>query len=279
MIDAALKVKDFDEIDNVKVRSYAFRMLGITAILDEDYNKAEESLLKAQEVLSESDDELFTECYRAINDSWLSRVYFETGRFDECREMLDRWDGNSMFEQDVYREILLRDLIIPYYQVRCMYQIAMIYEGSEGEAYSDVRERESEISEICKTFIDICEESGYMKTELYTLLLLQSQYPPVSPEAKALVFENLQKVYDQLFNEQNISYANVIDGTVLNSMQDMVEAEQEYLLYVRRNRLIALTIIVGIVFLAMITIFITQRKTEGIRLHKVFDKYTTRLYN
>ncbi len=97
--------------------------------------------------------------------------YLETGRFDECREMLDKWEGNPMFDQDIYREILLRDLIVPYYQVRCMYEIAMIYE--DGAAKADIMEKESELEAIFRDFIDICEENGYMKTELYTLLRLQ----------------------------------------------------------------------------------------------------------
>ena len=47
MIDAALNIKDFDTIENLQVKSYAFRMLGIMGILDEEYDKAEEYLLKA----------------------------------------------------------------------------------------------------------------------------------------------------------------------------------------------------------------------------------------
>ncbi len=146
-------------------------MLGIMATLDEKYDDAEAYFGKAQDALDKSDSEIFEECYRAINDICLGRIYFETGRFDECRQMLDKWEGNPMFDQDIYREILLRDLIVPYYQVRCMYEIAMIYE--DGAAKADIMEKESELEAIFRDFIDICEENGYMKAELYTLLRLQ----------------------------------------------------------------------------------------------------------
>ncbi len=41
MIDTAIEIEDFDAIENLQVKSYAYRMLGVMAIQDEDYEKAE----------------------------------------------------------------------------------------------------------------------------------------------------------------------------------------------------------------------------------------------
>ncbi|SFN95860.1 hypothetical protein SAMN04487831_105152 [Pseudobutyrivibrio sp. UC1225] len=46
--------------------------------------------------LDQSHTNIYEETYRAINDAWLARVYVETGRFDECREKLDKWEGHDM---------------------------------------------------------------------------------------------------------------------------------------------------------------------------------------
>ncbi len=264
MIDDALKIKDFEDIENLQVKSYAFRMLGIMAILDEEYESAEEYLEKAQDVLDQSNTGIFEDSYRAIDDAWLGRVYVEMGRFEECQEKLDKWEGHPMFNQDIYREIMLRDFIIPYYQVKCMCQTGMIYEGRDVMSYRDLVDKESKVGAIHKAFVDICEANGYKKTELYTLLRLQKKYPPKGAEAQEQMFNNLQRLYDELFAEQNSTYAYVIDGTVLNSMQEMDKYEQQEKFFVRRRRSIALAVITAIVLFAAVTIFILNSRVDGL---------------
>ena len=264
MIEAAEQVRDFDEIENLQVKSYGFRMLGIMGILDEDYDRAEENLQKAQDVLSESHTGIFEGSYEAINDIWFARVYAETERFDECMEKLDKWEGNPMFTSDVYREILLRDLIIPYYQAKCMCRIGMVYESIADTKGEELEEMESQAAPIFAEFMDICDENGYKKTELYTLLRLQSKYPPMGKEAREQMFFALQRLYDELFEEQNVTYASVIDGTVLNSMSEMEKYEQQEKFSVRRRRSIAIAIIAAIVVLAAVTIFILNSRVDGL---------------
>ena len=54
-------------------------------------------------MLDESHTGIFEDSYRGIDDAWLARVYFETERFDECMEKLDKWEGHSMFTR-IYTE-------------------------------------------------------------------------------------------------------------------------------------------------------------------------------
>jgi len=280
MMDAALSVEDFDDISNLQVKSYAFRMLGIMNILDEDYDSAEKNLDKAQEILDLTETELYTESYSAIDDTWLARVYVETGRYDECREKLDKWEGNGMFTQDIYREILLRDLIIPYYQVKCMYQTAMAYEPDKKAPAESVAEKEAEAGVYYKAFVDMCEANGYKKTELYTLIRLQDKYPPVSEGAREAMYMNLQRLYTELFDEQNKTYANVIDTTVLNSMDEMDKYEKNERYLIGRRRLIVLSIIAVIVVLVVLVIFLLRSRVDGLTKllnRKAFNRALSRM--
>jgi diguanylate cyclase (GGDEF)-like protein len=264
MVEAATAIEDFDEIENLQVKSYAFRMLGIMAILDNDFDKAEANLEKAQEVVALSNTGIFEECYKAIDDVWLGRVYVETGRFDECSDKLDQWEGNPMFSQDIYRQILLRDLIIPFYQVKFLNTAAIIYQDADSLSKEELLEREEKVGAVFNEFMDICEENGYKKTELYTLLKMQKEYPPVSEEALAPMYENLDRLYNELFNEQNITYANLIDSTVLNSINEMEEIELQERSWLRRRRLFVMAAIVIAIVLTTLLIFLLYSRLDGL---------------
>ena len=166
--------------------------------------------------------------------------------------------------QDIYREILLRDFIIPYYQAKCMCQTAMIYEDRGVISYQDLMAQESKVGAIYKEFVDICEENGYQKTELYTLLRLQKKYLPISSAAQEKLYDDLTRLYNELFDEQNDTYAYVIDGTVLNSMSEMDKYEEQQRFFVRRRRTIAFAVIAAIIVLAAVTIFILNSRVDGL---------------
>ncbi len=270
MVDAAAKIEEFDNIENLQIKSYAFRMMGIMAILNNDYDDAEECLEKSQEIVSLSNTGIFEECYRAINDVWLARVYVETDRFEECRKKLETWEGNPMFEQDVYREILLRDLIIPYYQVKCICSTAEVQHDSGKISAEEKSRMEEALTDSYIEFFDICEENDYKKTELYTLIKLQNEYPPTSEEAQKQLFMTLQQLYNELFEEQNITYANAIDSTVFNSISEMEKFEISQRETTRRRRFIAIIIILIIVILATLIIGILNSKVDG--LTKLFNR-------
>ena len=280
MVEAAQKIRPFDDIEDIQIKSYAFRMQGILATLDGNYDQAEKDLIKANEIVDLSNYGYFEDCYRAIDDVWLGRVYTETGRYDECKEKLDKWDGNPMFTQDIYREILLRDLIIPFYQVKCMYSTALIYQDKESATEDELIKKESEVGVVYKEFVEVCEENDYKKTELYTLLKLQKEYPPVSKEASEPLAANIQRLYNDLFNEQNIAYANAIDSTVLSSIMEMGEYELSQKSLLNRRRVTAFTIIAALVVVTAMLVILLNSRIDGltkIQNRKMFNRALARI--
>lgn len=264
MIDVAQSVEDFDDIQSLQIRSYAFRMLGIMAILNGEYEDAEKYLLKSQDIVNISDTGIYEESYRAINDVWLARVYYETGRFDECKENLDRWEGHGIFTTDVYREIFLRDLIIPYYQVKCMLETCLVFEDKDSLSAKELEEKEMEVAEGLEEFMTLCDENGYKKTELATLLQLQSEYPPSSEYVRNLLYTKLQELYDELFDDQNSTYASLIDSTVLDAktvMEDKVLYEKRV---ARRRRYTVIFSAVMVLIITAFVVIISNSRVDGL---------------
>ena len=260
MLGHAFDVEPFDEIEDLQIRSYAYRMLGIMAIFDEDYSAAEEYLEKSQSIIDMSNTNVFEEAYTAINDVWLARVYVDTGRYKECHEKLDKWEGHAMFTTEVYRQIMLRDLIVPFYQTKVFLAAAEIINGAEDMNDGKREERELQIAEYLQQFMNLCDENGYEKAELSTILKLQSDYPPTSDKVRTNLFAVVNRLYTVLFDNQNITYANVIDSTVTDSKSEMAKNELLNKQYVRRTEIILFSVlVVTVVIIIFIMILLNNR--------------------
>ncbi len=264
MIDKAESIKRFDDIEDLQIRSYAFRMLGIMKIQSEDYETAEEFLDKAQELVDMSHTGVYEEAYTAINDVWLAKVYVETGRYDECREKLDKWEGHVMFTTDVYRQIMLRDLIIPFYQAKSLLQAAEIFEGADNFDGDEFSKKEHEVADAIEDFMKLCEENGYEKAELSTILELQKKYPPTDENIRSEMYAIVNRLYTKLFDNQNVAYANVIDNMVEDSKLEMNKAEIMESQVYKRTRLIILSILVVIVVFIILAVIIFNSRFDGL---------------
>lgn len=272
MIDHAMEVRDFDDIEDLQIRSYAFRMLGIVAIFNEDYSAAEEYLTKAQELVDMSHTNVYEEAYTAINDAWMARMYVDTGRYDQCREKLDKWEGHAMFTTDVYRQIMLRDLIIPYYQTKVFLAAAEIINEAKEKDNKTREERELLIADYLEEFIQLCEENGYQKAELSTILKIQADYPPRNEMVRTKLFAILNDLYTELFDNQNLIYANVIDDTVIDSKAEMAKTELLRKQLVRRTELILFSVLVVTVVIIIFVVILLNNRYDA--LTGVFNRRT-----
>ena len=274
MVDSAIEIEDFDAIDSLQIKSYAYRMLGMMAILDENYSMAEEYLNKSQDTVDQSNTNIYEETYRAINDTWLARVYVETGRFDECREKLDKWEGHDMFYTDVYREIMLRDLIIPYYQAKCILVVADKVDKKTATR-EEYQANEKTIDDQFEEFVALCDENGYEKAELNTLLRILKDFPPENKERRENLYETVDSLYNKLFVSQNISYTGVIDNMVADSKAEMIKEEDSKRKIKERYRIIFLgSIAVGLFVLSCFVMLLNSRY-DGLTLllnRKVFTR-------
>ncbi|SDB24474.1 diguanylate cyclase (GGDEF) domain-containing protein [Pseudobutyrivibrio sp. YE44] len=242
MMDKAQAIRPFDEIQSLQIKSYAYRMLGIMELQKLNYNEAETYFLDSQRILENSNTGIFEESYLAMSDVWLARVYEETGRLPKCKEILDKWDGNDMFTTDVYRKIFLRDFIIPYYQAKCYYLCAENIKERSNPTTMDSDAREQAVLNYLNEFMTLCSENDYEKAELYTLLKIQREYPTKNEAIREKLYTILDELYRSMFNQQNLTYAGVIDDMVQDSMNEMRNNE-----YIEKQRIkrTELTLVVG----------------------------------
>ena len=280
MMEAAYRIKQFEDIEDLQIKSYAFRMKGIMAIQQEDFEKAEEYLTISQETINQSHTGIYEDSYTIINDAWFARVYYETGRYDECAEKLAKWEGHDIFYTDIYREIFLRDLIIPFYQVKCLLTTARAINDSDAVGEDAERIKEQQVFAAFEEFMALCEENGYQKTELNTVLKMQKDFPPVTEKSKEAMLDVLRRLYAELFDEQNLMYASVIDSMVTDSMSEMDKLEETRKNYLNRSRFAAISSIAIILVLINLALMVLNSRIDGLtRLfnRRAFNRTSSRL--
>ncbi len=280
MLDCAYEITPFDEITDLQIKSYAYRMTAVCKIYDQDYDGAEKDLLKSQAMLAESNTNVFEEEYMGMNDVWLARIYAETGKLDECASILNKWDNHEMFTTDIYRQMFLRDFIIPYYQAKCYYLCADIMIKRENETDVDIENKEQIILDYLHEFMDICRDNGYEEAELYTLLKIQKDYPIKSERIESQLYSILNKLYESMFHLQNVTYTTVINNIVDDAYQELIDMEINHQRTVRRLQFITfLSFSFGIVLLIFI-ILVYNNRFDGLTnllTRKVFDQDLKRI--
>ena len=271
MIDKAKAVKPFEDLENLQVKSYAYRMLAIMDIYYGNYEAAEKELLTSQDIVAKSNTGIYEEAYVAINDRYLARTYIEQGRYDEAETLLDSYKDSHFFGMTAYREIMLRDFIIPYYQVCCFLEVAKNYHDGIEDTDAQVRTADSTIND----FINVCEEEGYEKTALNTLLEIQKKYPTDNDYIKTTMVNKMYGLYSSLFNQQNASYASVISSQVSDSMASMDEEVKLAEANRRKTQLIVISILLVFVIITMGISIIINSWYDGLTqlfTRKVFNK-------
>ena len=274
MLDYAMEVQPFEEIEDLKVKSYAYRMLGVLNIFKLNYNEAETYLLTSQKILNQSHSGLFEEEYSAMNDVWLARIYEETGRLPKCRDNLEKWENHDMFTSPIYRKLILRDFIIPYYQTRCYYLCAENIKERNGSSKFDTEARENAVIEYLNEFMDLCEENDYEKAELYTLLKIQKEYPTKNETIQNELYSVLNQLYATLFNQQNITYTEVVSNIVDDAHAELVDEANLHQTNVKKTNLaILLGSILGLILLSFVILIYNNRfdALTGLLTRRVFN--------
>lgn len=264
VIEEAQKIKAFDDIEDLQIKSYAFRVLAMLAIQDNDYQAAEEYLNKSQEIVAMSHTGVYEEAYVAINDIWLAKVYVETERYAECREKLEKWADSDMMTSDVYRIIFLRDMVIPFYHVDALLRAAEIFNSSVNFSQKDIEDKEERVVDALQDFITVCNENGYEKAELKTILELQQKYPPTSSKVRYNINSIVNSLYAELFENQNIAYVNAIDNMIDESKFEMSKTERVRLQTYRRTRIIIVSIVFVIVIILVLSVIILNSRYDGL---------------
>jgi len=212
-LEKAKNICDFDDIERLEVRSYAYRL---EAIIDEYYGrleKAEENLLKSKEIINQSTTGIYEEPYRAMIDANLAKVYIGQERYEEAQAIIDYHEGSELFTQDIYREVLVRDFIIPYYEAKCVLAAKSL--------------SNDEIKEVIDEFIDYCQSYGYEKNELNLLLYLMKNVPSEDPEKNEEVYQIINETYEKAMNNESQYATTLVNGQVESSIEAMAREQRE----------------------------------------------------
>ncbi len=276
MLDAARTVREFDKIENAQVKSYAYRMQGILQTAAEEYDAAEESINKALEVAENSDTGTFEDSYIAITDASLAMLYAKSGRYEESRAIIEKHKDSPYFTQEVYRVVLLRDFVIPYHETKCYLSVAEIWDDYAGVMTDEIRKKTNESKEIIDEFINVCEENGYEKHELNTLLVLENDFPAMDGEIQEQLHQHFDRLYTKLFEAQNSEYAHIINSQLIDSKIEMAaivngKKEKTYKNFIGSCLFLALmVIIIGL------TVLIMRSRVDGLSLlftRKTFNSH------
>ena len=264
MIEAARELRPFEEIENPQIRSYAYRIQGINSFLKYNYNDAETYLNESIRVLDEDGTESYKEEYTAMSDVWLARIYEETGRLPKCKEKLDKWEDNYMFTTDIYRNIYLRDFIIPYYQAKCYYLCAENIKERNAPSSMDTEARAQAVIVFLRDFMKLCEENNYEKAELYTLLKIQKEYPTKNQEIQSELTYVCNRLYDTLFKQQNLTYSNVVGSIIDDANNELAINNTNHLKQIQK---IKICITIGAIFsfiIAFLILLLNSSRFDGL---------------
>ncbi len=237
MIDSAKEVEPFEEIESLQIKSYAYRMQGILYIFRGEYIAAEEYLKRSLDVTAHSDTGVFEDAYEAITEVWLARVYFEAGRREECEQILHKYENSPIFDMESYREIMIRDFVIPYEETKCLFIISGIWDKYDGVETSELEEELVASAALIEDFIKVCEENGYEKHEFAVLMRLQSDYPAESLRINDDMYANLKRLYRLLLSRQNDSYSEIIGSQIEDSIYE-TESDEASVNRKRRREII-----------------------------------------
>ncbi len=272
VIAKAQELRPFDEIENVQIKSYAYRIMGITSFLRYHFNDAETYLNQSIRFLDEGDTEAYKEEYTAMSEVWLARIYEETGRLSKCKEVLDRWKDSYMFSTEIYRSIYLRDFIIPYYQAKCYYLCAENIKEYSKTITMDTDATEQAVIEFLREFMRLCEDNNYERAELYTLLKVQKEYPTRNAAIQSELNYILNRLHETIFKQQNLTYSKVVGSIVDEATNELAHGEDVHRKQLKRLELgIAFSIIFSCIFI-IIALLLYNSRFDG--LTKLLNRKT-----
>ncbi len=249
----------FEAIEDLQIKSYAYRLRAIIECHNEQYDLAEADLLTAADVISQSNTGIYEDAYRGMIAANLAKVYYFQGRYEEAQAILNQYANSELFTQTIYASVLVRDFVIPYYEADIYLRTALNREGLQA---------------IMDTYVAYCEEYDYVVCELNTLLYLAENAPPLEGDNPQGFYALLNNVYKRAASQQNELYTSLLDGEVEDSkfsMKESVEANRAR--WSRFQRYVMATIFV--IMLVVVLVVIVRKN----RMDVLTDVYSRRAFD
>lgn len=245
MIDRISKITDISSIEDLQVRSYVYRMQAILLDRSGEFDSALEQIKLSDQCLDEVQNGYYVEAYQSMNDMVKAEIFFNMCEYEKTEELLNKYKDSPLFEQSVYRDIMARDFIIPYYTVDAKYLI-----------YTDSADTMDTINQYCS----YCEEYGYRKIELKTLMYLKKNHPSKNQEENDMIDDKIDESYLFITDMQSEEYSLLIDDQLQTAIEekDTYEKTEQFMIE-RRNKIILASI--AFVLIIMISLLVILRSS------------------
>lgn len=253
MLSRARDIEPFEEISNVSIKSYAYRVLALLDADKKNFTQAIEYLNKSQGYVDSiigSDPN--ADDYTRNNQITLANIYVRQGLLDECAAILDQYSDSDITEAKK-EPIYLRNFVIPYYQTRCLLALAQHPDSASVDTKT-----------LVDDFVKLCQNSGYDKVALDTLLLMQESCQPDNIEMQKFLTIRIQNLSTLIIENQSQTYSNILNSQVNDSRLSIAKAAEIAQNTKSRTALTVLSIIITCLIILFFIIIILNSRRDGL---------------
>ena len=253
MLSRARDIEPFEEISNVSIKSYAYRVLALLNADKKNFTQAIEYLNKSQGYVDSiivSDPNV--DDYTRNNQITLANIYVRQGLLDECASILDQYSDSDITEAKK-EPIYLRNFVIPYYQTRCLLALAQHPDSASVDTKTSVDD-----------FVKLCQNSGYDKVALDTLLLMQESCQPDNIEMQKFLTIRIQNLSTLIIENQSQTYSSILNSQVNDSRLSIAKAAEIAQNTKNRTALTVLSIIITCLIILFFIIIILNSRRDGL---------------
>ncbi|NLG05049.1 MAG: GGDEF domain-containing protein [Clostridia bacterium] len=250
MLDGIYEMSAVPELDNVQVESYVYRMQALVYCRNGDYEEALAQLALSDACLEREPEGYYQEFYRAMNDAVYANIHFGMGNYQDAEQIITFYQDSELFDATIYRDFLIRDFIIPYYEAAV--KLAAYNQDSAHGGH------------LIGTYCTYCEKNGYWKMELNTLLYLMKELPPSKEMEKELMLKKINEAYLIVTDMQTDEYSSLIGGQLMSAMDEQQAIRATKLELQQRNSQICVITVILIFLVGFVAFFFRQNHIDAL---------------
>lgn len=266
MMDEIYDSVDVGQMENLQIRSYIYRLQAILDIHEGEFESAQSLLRRSRETVDQSNTGLWEDAYYGMIDVQSARVLFEIQDYAGAQKIIDDYADSSMFTDMMFANIVARDFVIPYYEVACRL-------AARTQEYKIARP-------LIDSFVARCEQFGFYKKEIDTLLYLLEYLPPKTTEVAEEVYEIINRAYLVQTDMQTEEYTGLIGGQLREAIAQKQLEEQRRLS--SRHRFYRIFFYTAVSAIFLLFLFTAMRESRidgltGIHNRRAFNQHVNRL--
>ena len=242
-VNKASEICPLEDIQDLQVKSYAYRMQAIMMIRDGKLDEAKQMIDTSTSILSQCSDTMWYSSYVAINDMVYASLAYAEGRFDDASSILDKHKDSEFFSSPVYADIITRDFVLPYYDVACK---LAAQQNNEELLIKYLTEYKTSSSKF-----------GYLKQEQKILTEISEGGYNLSESTINEINDCILANYKTIVEKQSDDYAALISEPLENGIDEQAKlnAAQEEARH--KNKLRLLDVLIAITILSIVILIVT----------------------